>query len=165
MRPDSAEVVYASPWLGVTREHWGDRERDIVERRDVVAIVAIDRDGLVVLVRQLREAARRELLEIPAGLIEPGEESLATARRELQEETGLRGGRWRSGPVWWATPGFCRERVSLFVAEDLDPGEPSPDDGERIEVVRWSLDDVRRGLPEIEDAKTLIGLLLYLHGL
>jgi ADP-ribose pyrophosphatase len=137
--------------------------REIVDRPDVVAVVAVDRDGFVTLVRQLREAARRELVEIPAGRIEPGEDPLETARRELREETGLHGGRWRTGPIWWTTPGFCRERVHLFFAEELERGEAEPDEGEDLEVVRMTRDEVAARIGELEDAKTLLGLLLYLQ--
>jgi 8-oxo-dGTP pyrophosphatase MutT (NUDIX family) len=154
--------VYDGRWLGVTLERWGEREREVVERPDVVVVVAVDREGFVTLVCQLREPARARLLELPAGRIEEGEAPLATAKRELAEETGLSGGLWRAGAVWWSTPGFCRERVHLSVAEELDRGEPSPDGDEVIELVRWPVADVRARLHEVEDAKSLAGLLLYL---
>ena len=163
MTPDSSTTLYDGRWLRLVLERWGEREREIVERPDVVAVVAVDVEGYVTLVRQYREPARRSLVELPAGRIEDGEDALATARRELEEETGLRGGRWRAGPTWWTTPGFCRERVSLFFAEELEPGEPSPDDGEEIELVRWRREEVARRLGELEDAKSLVGLLLYLY--
>ena len=165
MRPDASHPAYEGRLVGVTVERWGKREREIVERPDVVCIVPVDTEGYVTLGRQLREATRRELLELPAGRIEPGEEPLETAKRELVEETGLRGGRWRAGPVWWSTPGFCRERVFLFIAEGLERGEPAPDTDERIELVRWPVSEVRARLREIEDSKTFAGLLLYLDGL
>ena len=76
-------------------ERWGEHEREIVEHPGAVAIVAVDADDRIVLVRQLREPARKELLELPAGTVDEGEEPLATAQRELAEETGLRGGEWR----------------------------------------------------------------------
>jgi ADP-ribose pyrophosphatase len=162
MRPDSAEVVYTGRRLSVALERWGDHEREVVVRPDVVAVIAVDREGFLTLVRQFRAGARRPLLELPAGLIEPGEEPLDTARRELREETGLHGGRWRHGPSFWTTPGFCKERVHLFIAEDLERGEASPDEGERIEVERWSLGEAAGRLAELEDGKTLAGLHHYL---
>jgi ADP-ribose pyrophosphatase len=160
--PDAAETRFAGRMIGVTVERWGDAKREIVERSDSVAIAAVV-TGAVVLVRQFREAARRELLELPAGTVDDGEEPLATARRELAEETGLRGGRWTPWPTVYTTPGFCRERVHLFLAEELEEGEASPRDGEAIELVRIPLDDVPDRLGEIEDAKTLAGLLLLLR--
>jgi ADP-ribose pyrophosphatase len=162
MRPDSEETVYAGRWLSVTRERWGDREREVVVRPDVVAIVAIDLAGSLTLVRQFRPGARRTLLELPAGLIEDGEEPLETARRELAEETGLNGGRWRSGPVFWSTPGFCNERVHIFIAEELEQGEAAPAPDEQLDVERWPLVELPARLRELEDAKTLAGLLVYL---
>ena len=74
-----------------------------------------------------------------------------------------RGGRWRAGPVWWTTPGFCRERVHLFFAEELEPGEPEPDEGEDIELMRWPCDEIASRIGELDDAKTLLGLFLYVE--
>ncbi len=116
------------------------------------------------LVRQLREAARKELLELPAGTLEEGETPLEAARRELAEEAGLTGGEWREAAVFYTTPGFCRERITLFVAEGVERGEPRPDAGERFELVRWPVAEIGERLGEIEDGKTLAGLLLYLRG-
>lgn len=158
----SAETVYAGRWLGVTLERWGEREREIVERPEVACVVAVDGDGTVVLVRQLREPARRALLELPAGRLERGEDPLDCARRELAEETGLRDGRWRHAASWWSSPGFCRERVHLFVAEELVRGPPAPAAEERLELVHWRVDEISDRLGEIEDAKTIAGLLVYL---
>ena len=163
MEPQSSRVVYEGEFLRVLLELWDGRAREIVERPDVVAVVAIDRDGLIVLVQQPRPAARRRLLEVPAGRVEPGEDFLASARRELAEETGLRGGRWEPGPSFWTTPGFCTERVHLFFAEELEPGEPSPDEGEELEIVRVPATSLAERLGEIQDGKSLIGLLLYLR--
>ena len=162
MKAESVRTVFSGNWLDVNVERWDGREREIVVRPDVVGIVAVDQQGLLTLVRQLRPPAGRELLELPAGRIEAGEDPAASARRELEEETGLRGGTWTAGPTFWTTPGFCRERVHLFVAEDLVAGRPRPEEDEAIELVRWRKDEIEGRLNEIEDAKTVIGLLLYL---
>jgi ADP-ribose pyrophosphatase len=147
----------------VTVEHWGEHEREIVEHPGAVAIVAVDTEGYVALVRQLREATRKHLLELPAGTAEPGEEPLETARRELREECGLSGGEWRKLAAFWTTPGFCRERMHVFTAEGVERGEASPEPDEELELVRWRVAEIARRLHEIEDAKTLAGLLLYLR--
>jgi ADP-ribose pyrophosphatase len=161
--PDEARTVYEGRLVSVTLERWRGHEREIVEHPGAVAIVAVDREGCVTLVRQLREAVRSELLELPAGTLEPGEEPLAAARRELEEETGLHGGEWREAARFWTTPGFCRERMTLFVAEGLERGEARPAADESFAVVRWPATEVGARLGEIEDAKTLAGLLLYLR--
>lgn len=161
--PDESRLVYDGRLIDVTVERWGAHEREIVEHPGAVAIVAVDMDGCVTLVRQLREPTRRRLLELPAGTTEPGEEPLETARRELREECGLTGGEWRELAAFWTTPGFCRERMHVFAAEGVVRGEPEPADDEELELVRWPLAEVDAHLPEIEDAKTLAGLLLYLR--
>ncbi|HZD87015.1 MAG TPA: NUDIX hydrolase [Gaiellaceae bacterium] len=161
--PDASRRVYEGRLIDVSVERWGGHEREIVEHPGAVAIVAVDGDGCVALVRQLREPARKSLLELPAGTAEPGEEPLATARRELREECGLSGGEWHELAAFWTTPGFCRERMVLFAAEGVERGEASPAEDEELELVRWPLSDVGRRLGEVEDAKTLAGLLLYLH--
>jgi ADP-ribose pyrophosphatase len=163
VRPSASRTVYAGKLFDVTLEVWDGREREIVEHPGAVAIVAVDVEGQVTLVRQLREATGGELVEIPAGTREPGETPLETARRELAEETGLTGGEWREVTEFWTTPGFTRERMTLFFAESVEPGEASPEEDEAFELVRWPVAELEARLGEIEDAKSLAGLLLYLR--
>jgi ADP-ribose pyrophosphatase len=165
MRPDEARRVYDGKLIDVTVERWGDALREIVEHPSAVAVVAVDGGGNVVLVRQLREAVRGALLELPAGKRDEGEDPLATGKRELREECGLTGGEWTLLTEFWTTPGFCRERMHVFLAEGVEEGEADPDEGEELEVVRWSVAEVESRLGEVEDAKTLVGLLLYLRHL
>jgi ADP-ribose pyrophosphatase len=162
LTPDDSRTVYDGKLFDVTVERWGEHEREIVEHPGAVAIVAVDADGMVALVRQRREAARKHLVELPAGTLEPGETPLETARRELEEETGLTGGDWRELAAFYTTPGFCREFMHLFAAEGVERGEAHPEADEELELVRWRVDEVAARLGEIEDAKTLAGLLLYL---
>jgi ADP-ribose diphosphatase len=161
--PDSSRTIYDGKQFDVVVEQWGSREREIVEHRGATAIVAVDADGFVVLVRQTREAARKLLLELPAGTLEQGEQPLETAKRELNEEVGLHGGRWRKLATFYSSPGFCREQVHLFLAEEVEIGTPSPEEGEDVEVVRWRIEEIGERLSELEDAKTIAGLLLYLR--
>ena len=163
MKPDGAHTVYEGALVDVTLERWGDHEREIVEHPGAVAIVAVDAADDVWLVRQLREPARRELVELPAGTREEGEEPLATARRELREECGLTGGTWSELGAFWTTPGFCREHMVVFLAEGVEPGEPDLDADEDVEVLQWPADGIDALLPELEDAKTVAGLLLFLR--
>jgi ADP-ribose pyrophosphatase len=165
LEPDSARRVYEGRLLGLTVERWGPYEREIVEHPGAVAIVAVDDEGYVALVRQLREATRRYLLELPAGTAEPGEEPLETAKRELREECGLTGGEWRELAAFWTTPGFCRERMHVFAAVGVERGEAAPADDEQLELVSWRVAEIAERLGEIEDAKTLAGPLLYLRTL
>jgi ADP-ribose pyrophosphatase len=161
VKPDSARTVYDGNLFDVTLERWGEHDREIVEHPGAVAIVAIDRDGMLTLVRQRREAVRENLLELPAGTLEEGEVPLESAQRELAEETGLTGGTWRQAAAFYTTPGFCRERMYLFFAHELEQGAATPEDDEDLQVVRWPVAELASRLGELEDAKTLVGLLLY----
>jgi ADP-ribose pyrophosphatase len=163
MKPDSARTVYDGKLIDVTLERWGEYEREIVEHPGAVAIVAVDADDMVTLVRQRREAVRAALLELPAGTLEEGEAAIETARRELAEETGLTGGAWREVIGFYTTPGFCRERMHLFFADGVDAGVASPERDEELEVVRWPVAEIESRLDQLQDAKSLVGLLLYLR--
>ena len=163
MKPDQSRTAFEGKQISVEIERWGDNEREIVRHPGAVAIVAVDREGRVTLVRQLREPARKHLLELPAGTCEPGEEPLATAKRELQEEAGLAGGDWRLAASFFSTPGFCDELVRVYVAEGVEEQESSPEADEEIELVLVEASELESLLPEIDDAKTLAGLLLYLR--
>ena len=129
MKPDESRRVFEGRRISVDVERWGDHEREIVRHPGAVAIVAVDADRRVTLVRQLREPARKRMLELPAGTREPGEEPLATAKRELVEEAGLRGGEWRLAASFFSTPGFCDEVVRVYIAEGVE--EP-----EQLELLR-----------------------------
>jgi ADP-ribose pyrophosphatase len=164
MKPDASRRVFEGTRISVDVERWGDHEREIVRHPGAVAIVAVDRDDRVTLVRQLREPARKHLLELPAGTREPDEEPLATAKRELIEEAGQGGGEWRIAARFYSAPGFCDELVHVFVAEGVEPTERAPQEDEQIELVQVPVAELEAWLPQIEDAKTLSGLLLYLRG-
>src|SRR5204863_4283436 len=155
--PDASRTAYDGQQFDVVVERWGERQREIVEHPGATAVVAIDADGFLVLVRQTREPARKQLLELPAGTLEPGEMPLETAKRELDEEVGLHGGEWRELATFYSSPGFCRERVHVFLAENVEDGEPSPEEGEDLEIVRWRVDGIDERLAELEDATTSAG--------
>ena len=160
--PQSTRIGYDGKLFDVVIEDWDGREREIVEHPGSTAIVAIH-DGAVVLVRQLREPALKPLLELPAGTLEDGEEPLASAQRELAEEVGLHGGRWRELGGFWTSPGFLREYMHVFLAEELEAGEADPDDDEEVKIVRWPVAEIAGRIGELEDGKTLASLLLYLR--
>jgi len=135
--------------------------REIVEHRGAVAIVALDEQNHVLMVRQYRAGAEREMLEIPAGTLEEGEDPLLCANRELSEETGYRAMQWEPLGMFYSSPGFCTEKMYLYLARHLTHGAAHPEADEllHVELVPWdhALAQITRG--EIVDAKTIIGLL------
>ena len=150
VRKDKAELVNGHI---VTRE--------VVEHDGGVAVVPIDADGCVIAVRQFRYPFERELLEVPAGKLENGEDPLECAKRELSEETGYTAGRYvYLGPVY-PSPGFCKEILYIYLAADLVPGEAHPDDDEFLNVERIPLEKLSAMIADntICDAKTIIGVL------
>lgn len=136
--------------------------REIVHHSGAVAIVPFDEQGYVVLVRQYRLAARRVLLEVPAGTLEAGEEPDVCAFRELQEETGYKPGKLeRIGGIFVA-PGYTTEFIHLYVATDLTESRLNHDEDEFLEVVHVSLDDAIGMIADADicDGKTVSALLL-----
>ena len=163
MKPDATRKEFEGKLIRVDVERWGDTEREIVRHPGAVAVVAVDRQDRVALVRQPREPVRKRLLELPAGTREDDEEPLETAQREVEEEVGLRGGDWRLAATFFSTPGFCDERIWVYIAEGLEETDADPDDDEDVEVLRVPVAEIPSRLGEIEDAKTLAGLLLFLR--
>jgi ADP-ribose pyrophosphatase len=137
----------------------------IVEHPGAVAIVPVFENGDVMLLRQFRPSVAEELYEIPAGTLEKGETPLATAKREIVEETGHRAKTWSKLGEFYTAPGFCTELMHVFVAKDLVPATAERDADEVIRPwrvpMRRALDLVRRR--KIRDAKSIAGLLMY-HG-
>jgi len=137
--------------------------REVVRHPGASAVVPVDEDGMVTMVRQYRAAVGRVLLEIPAGKLDAkGEDRLLAARRELREETGLTAENWVHLTDIMTTPGFCDELISIYLATGLTRGETHPDEDEFLNIERRPLAELTgmaaRG--EIGDAKTLVGLLL-----
>ncbi len=136
--------------------------REVVEHTEVAAIVPVDSDGNIILVRQYRLPAREALLEIPAGGAEDSEGIEEAAQRELREETGYRAGRLERLCGFFVSPGYCTEFIHVFLAADLveDPTDGDPD--EVIALERMPLADATRLIDagEIKDGKSIIGLLL-----
>ena len=134
--------------------------REVMEHPGAAVIVPIDADGNVRLVRQYRDAIGRQLLEVPAGKLDPGEDPADCARRELQEELGLVAGRLTPLTSFYSSPGFCDEILHVFLAEDLSVEVGERDHDEFIEPVERPLVPLTGLLGELEDGKSLIGVLL-----
>jgi ADP-ribose pyrophosphatase len=135
--------------------------REIVEHPGAVAVLAVDGRGGVVMVRQFRQAAGAVLLEVPAGKLAPGEDPLQCARRELAEETGLQAEHWEQLTWFYVSPGFCEERIYLYLARGLSKAGPAAaDEDENVAVEIVPAGEARRLAAGggIRDAKTLIAL-------
>lgn len=167
-RPEvlSSEEVYAGRLISVARdtvrEDGKTYVREVVGHPGGAAAVPVFEDGTVVFVRQYRHPTRKYVLELPAGKLDPGELPAETAARELEEELGLVAGRVEQLSEFYTTPGFCAERLWVFLATDLRETARRHEEDEIIEVVRMplarALEMVAAG--EVDDAKTIIGLLL-----
>ncbi len=141
--------------------------REIVEHPGSVVIVPVTADGDVILIRHFRHATKRTLLELPAGLSDPGEEILDTARRELREETGYEAGTLRHLTTVYVSPGYSEERTSIVLAEGCVATDHEPDQDEPIQILTRSVTSVPEllipGETVIENAQAMLGLLWLLR--
>lgn len=137
---------------------------DVVEYPRAVAIVAVDENDDFLLVRQYRHAVETELLEVPAGGIDPGETPEEAVRREMQEETGYYPGCVKQLISFYSAPGYSTEMLHIFLATELTPARLVAEDTEEITLLRASEDEVRMLIKDgsVQDGKSIAGLLFYL---
>jgi ADP-ribose pyrophosphatase len=138
--------------------------REVVEHPDCVAVVALDEQGNVLLVRQFRHPVGKFLLEIPAGGIDPGEEPVDSVRRELQEEIGYFPHKIEKLGGFYSVPGYGTEYLHCFLATDLVPSRLVAEDTDDIELVRVPKEEIPGLIAsgEICDAKSIAALLTFL---
>jgi ADP-ribose pyrophosphatase len=169
----SSEVVFDGRLFRVVRDRViepGGKEgvRDVVRHNGSAVILAVDnskskKDPWIVMERQYRHAANRFLWEVPAGKLDAGEDPLAGAKRELEEETGYRAKKWAELVEYYASPGFLGESMKVFLAEGLVAGDARPEEDELIELRLVKLSELVATIEKggIMDGKTLSSVLLY----
>lgn len=170
------ELAYQGTVLKVYKDHMkfsnGNTEDwDFIHHDGAAAVIPVMDDGKILMVKQYRNALERDTLEIPAGkLDDPDEEGIVCASRELKEETG-----YSSDDLEWlltirTTVAFCDERIEVFVARNLIPGEQHLDEDEFVDVKAYKLEELKEMIFEgkIQDSKTMAAILAYeskyLHG-
>ncbi len=169
----SSKVSFEGPVFRVVTEEVREpgglpHRRDVVRHPGSVVVLAVDdskskRDPLILLERQYRHAAAQYLYEVPAGSLDPGEDPLAGAKRELLEETGYKAKQWSKLVRYYASPGFLGEWMQIYLAEGLTPGDAEPEDDEQIELFAVPLSELLRQIDagRIHDGKTIAATLLY----
>ncbi len=167
MRPEP-ELLLTTPRFRVVRhiQRLVDgtlHPRETVVHPGAVAVLPLLDDGRICLIRNYRIAVDEELIELPAGTINPGEDPLETARRELAEETGYQAARFERLHEFWISPGILNERMHLMLATGLQAGPAALEQGEQIQtlLVEWEEALAMVADRRIRDAKTLFGLLYY----
>ena len=168
MKLISSKEVYKCGLFSVTEDHATDGKgyeirRSIVRHAGSAVMMAVDAKKRILLVRQYRLPAGMALWELPAGSLDPGENPLQAAKRELIEETGCRARKWRKLAAFYPSPGFVAEKMTIFLATDLTEGEAQPMDDERIETRWFTSAEIERMLRsgKIVDGKTMIGYITW----
>src|SRR5579863_5459179 len=169
----SSKVVYQGPLFRVLHDKLLEpggkpSERDVIRHNGSVVILAVDKskskkDPWIVMEHQYRHAAQQFLWELPAGKLDAGEEPLAGAQRELEEETGYRAKKWKPLVEYYGSPGFLGESMKVFLAEGLMAGDAHPEEDEDIDFRLVKLSEIVKMIDKgfIKDGTTLCTVLLY----
>lgn len=169
----SSKLSYQGPLFKVfteqVREPGGkESRRDVIRHNGSIVILAVDsskdkKDPRIIMEQQYRHAAGQYLVELPAGKLEPGEDPLEGAKRELKEETGYEAKKWTKLVRYFASPGFLGEWMQVFLAEDLTVGVATPEEDESIDVAAIPLSKVLKMIAKgkVLDGKTLVSVMTY----
>lgn len=168
MKPKTieTETIYQGKVFDVrkdtVREEDNEYVREIVEHQGSAVIVPVFSDHTIALVRQYRHPAEKHLYELPAGTLENDEDPKQGARRELEEEIGVRAEKIEKLTEFWVSPGFLTEKMYVFLARELSETEQNLDDDESIEIETFTFAEAFEMISEnrIEDAKTMVGLMM-----
>ncbi len=170
MKIISSKEVLTNKLFRVTDEIAKDRSgfeihRLIVRHPGSAVMMPVDDKNRILLVKQFRLPAQRELWELPAGRLDPGESPLQAAKRELREETGYTAKKWVKLASFWPSPGYVDEKMTLFLALNLSEGQRKPMEDERIEMRWFPRREIGNLIEEgkIHDGKTMIGYFLWLR--
>ena len=167
---ESRELMYRGSILDIYRDHmvWENGHTEdwdfVAHRNGAAAVVAVDADGKLLMVRQFRNALDRETIEVPAGARDTATEDTAVcAARELEEETGFKAGKLEKILSLKSTVAFCNELIDVYLATELTPGKTHFDPGEDIRLERYTLEELLEKIfaCEIQDGKTVAGILAY----
>jgi ADP-ribose pyrophosphatase len=168
MKIVSSKEAYRCKVFRVTEDEASDGrdyhiKRAVIRHPGSAVMLAVDEKKRVLLVRQYRLPAAQYLWELPAGTVDEGESVPVTARRELIEETGLRAKKWKKLTTFLPSPGFSAEKMTIFLATELTPGEAKPMEDERIETKWFTKKELKEMIRNgaITDAKTMIGFLCW----
>lgn len=163
----SSEMIYKGKILNLRKDKVTVKDnktsyREIVEHNGGVALATVTGEGKMVMVRQYRKAAEKAVLEVPAGKIEIGEDHRLTAERELKEETGYTADNIEFITSFYSSIGYSTEKIYLYRATGLHPGETDFDDNESIDIMEYDIGLLKKMIlnQEIEDAKTIAAILL-----
>jgi ADP-ribose pyrophosphatase len=163
---EQSDHLYEGPIFKLRRDKFRSSSeenlttRDVVEHPGAVGLLAITDDRHLLLIQQYRHPAGQSLLELPAGLIDPGESAIETGLRELTEETGYEAGQSQEVLRFFSSPGYSTEQITLVLARDCRLASSPTGEEEGLKLVSWPIDELGRLLERgIQDAKTLVGIL------
>lgn len=149
----------------ITLPEGKEAKRELVLHSDAAAVVPIDAEGNIILVKQYRHPMGEMVYEIPAGLVEEGEDPLICAKRELEEETSFKTDNLKFVCKMASSVGFCNEMIYIYIADNLSQGSFNFDEDEFIEVFKFTPSQIKNMITNgiIYDSKTLVGILSYLN--